>query len=81
MNTRDEDTGVYAVIIETKTQAPILLETEGDRSSYGSAHERMKQQIKRPDVIRAGVVRLEGSGVWGGNASLLRSMENMQERD
>lgn len=73
------DTGVYAVVAEFKEQDAVLMETEGRGSSFEAAQARMRSLAARPDVLRVCVVRVEHVGVWSGNRSLLKSMENAQE--
>ena len=76
-----EGKGVFAVIWESKSQAPILMETEGDQSSIESAQARCENLLVRPDTIRACVVQI----VYperisrAGNQSLIEAMKGLQK--
>lgn len=69
--------GVFGVVIETESQAPILLETEGDQSSIGCAEDRIKKAFGvRP--LRWCIVRLVPVI---GNELLLLDMQRLQPKD
>lgn len=70
--TPSDESGVYALVIETAGQAAILLETEGHQSSHEAAHAR----IRFPNTIRWAVVRLVYES---GNELLLHDMKRMQK--
>lgn len=69
--------GVFGVVVETESQAPILLETEGDQSSIGYAEDRVKKAFGgRP--LRWCIVRLVPVS---GNELLLLDMQRLQLKD
>lgn len=78
MTTDDDGSGVFAVLMETKTQGPILMETEGPDSSREAAFKRRDALLARPDTIRACVVRIVPDR-WGGNDALIHAMRGMQK--
>lgn len=72
-----EDVGeVFAVVAEWKNQGPILMETEGPKSSRDKAYEQMGQVLSRPHCLRAAVVRIVYEA---GNELLIHDMKRMQE--
>lgn len=71
--------GVYAVIVEFKNQAPMLMETEGKYSSFENAEKRRRGLEARLDVIRALTVKVGKTEGWNGNDLLLDDMKRMQE--
>lgn len=74
---RYDNEGVFGLVIETESQAPILLETEGDQSSREAAMGRVKQAFGgRP--LRWCLVRLVPVC---GNELLLLDMQRLQIKD
>lgn len=72
-----DNDGVFGLVIETESQAPILLETEGDQSSREAAMGRVKQAFGgRP--LRWCLVRLVPVC---GNELLLLDMQRLQIKD
>lgn len=71
--------GVFAVIVEFKNQAPILMETQGNVSSYEAAEKCRRGLEKRCDVIRALTVKVCATEGWNGNDLLLDDMKRMQK--
>lgn len=67
--------GCFGVIIETKGQAPILLETEGEDTSYASAEARAKRAFGQ-ETLRFCIVRLVPVS---GNELLPLDMQRMQK--
>ena len=72
----EDVTEIFAVVVETKDEGPLLHETLGKNTSYKVAQERMKFLLGSPGVIRACVVRLEFAY---GNELLPHDMKRMQE--
>lgn len=72
------DTGVYAIVAEFKQQGPILLETEGEHSSFEATHRRANEMSRRSDVLRICIVRLTPATAWAGNITVLKDMEQIQ---
>lgn len=69
--------GVFGLVIETPSQAPILLETEGDQSSHEAAMLRSGVAMGgRP--VRWCVVRLVPVA---GNELLLLDMQRLQPKE
>lgn len=74
---RHSDQGVYGVVIETPSQAPILLETEGCDSSREAALARSRRAFgSQPN--RWCVVRLVPVD---GNELLLLDMQRLQPKE
>lgn len=74
---RDNDgPAVFGVVAEWVDQGPILMEAEGNGSSYEAALERCQQLSGRPGILRVAVVRLTFEN---GNELLLHDMERMQK--
>ena len=73
----EEGPEVYGVLFESTNQGPILMETEGPRSSLEAALEQATKLRARPGTLRVCVVRLTYEG--HGNELLLHDMERMQK--
>lgn len=73
------DDGLFAVICEFKNQAPLLMETEGEHSSFEACEKRRRELEARPDVIRTCVVSITATPTWAGNTLLLADMKRMQK--
>lgn len=69
--------GVFGLVIETESQPPILLETEGDQSSREAAMGRVKQAFGGRH-LRWCLVRLVPVC---GNELLLLDMQRLQIKD
>ena len=68
--------GVFGLVVEGANQAPILMEAEGDQSSYQYAMERATHALGRP--VRWCVVRLVPVS---GNELLLLDMQRLQPKE
>lgn len=69
--------GAFGLVIETPNQAPILLETEGDQSSYEAAMGRVTRAFGG-QPLRWCLVRLVPVC---GNELLLLDMQRLQIKD
>lgn len=72
IDTYDRD-GAYVVVAEWAGQAPIVMETEGDQSSYEAAQERAR---KMSHVHRYSICRLVPVA---GNDLVVRDLERLQK--
>lgn len=72
-----DNKGAFGIVIETESQGPILLETEGDQSSRDAAMARVKSAFGgRP--LRWCLVRLVPVC---GNELLLLDMQRLQSKE
>lgn len=72
-----EDVGeIFGVVVEGRSQGPILMEAEGDRSSLQSADDLLRRLLGNGNWFRGCIVRLE---YHSGNAAVLHSMKGMQK--
>jgi hypothetical protein len=67
--------GVFVAVIEATNQGPIVLETEGEDSSYGAAHTRA-QKAFGGSIVRWCVCRLVPVA---GNELLPLDLQRMQK--
>ena len=67
--------GIYGVLLELKSQGPVLMEAEAKGSSYENARAAVERWVKDPRIIRAAVVRLHFEH---GNDLLISDMERLQ---
>lgn len=67
---------IYAVVVEGKTETPILMEAEGRSTSRDSAEERLSKLMASPNWIRGCVVRLE---YVCGNEAVLHAMKGTRK--
>lgn len=71
----NDDEGIFVVIGEGKQQAPMILETEGECSSYEAARERARQM---PWLTRYCICRVVPVA---GNELLALDMIRLQENE
>ena len=71
----DDDLGVLGVVVEMANQGPLLLEAEGQSTSYEAAMKRCSELAGKRGVVRVAVVRLT---IENGNELILHDMKRMQ---
>lgn len=67
---------VYGVIAEFANQGPLLLESEGQGTSYENALAQCQRLGRAPHILRVAIVKLVHVN---GNELILHDMERMQK--
>ena len=55
---KENDPGLYVVVIETKMDEPMVMETMAANATYEQARERAMRQAAKANVTRVAIARL-----------------------
>jgi hypothetical protein len=72
----EDVTEIFAVVVEGRTQGPILMEVEGEHTSREKARERLSMIVDGRTWFRGCVVQIT---YHEGNKAVLHAMKGMQQ--